>query len=120
MKDQGLVIFFRWLARILSLASCAMLLLFIFSDIASFKNLKIKEAVGLLFFPLGVMAGMLIAFKNEAVGSLIGLISLFCFYTIYGLLLTEVFPRGWWFLFFSSPLFFYLVAWLISKFRASA
>jgi hypothetical protein len=108
----------RWAARLLSLASIAVLCLFVVGDPPLPGRAGAREWVGLAFFPIGVVVGMLVAWRREAVGAAIGLASLACFYVVYGLgLRGSAAALGWWFVVFSSPLLVFLLAWVWSRAR---
>jgi hypothetical protein len=109
---------FRWLARLTSLASVGMLSLFLFGEPFDFGRVSAREWVGLAFFPLGVVIGMIIAWWKEGVGAAISLASLMGFYAIFGWLLGSR-VKGPWFLVFTLPAFLFLIAWLFSKRRVS-
>jgi hypothetical protein len=103
----------RWAARLLSVASIAVIAMFVVGEPPVPGRVTAREWGALAFFPLGVVVGMVVAWWREAVGVAIGLGSLACFY-IYFVLLTGAAPRGVWFAVFSSPLALFLVAWAMS------
>jgi len=103
----------RWLARGTSTVSIALLLLFLTSD--GWNRVTAREWIGLVFFPFGVILGMLISWKRELAGSLISLASLAGFYLVYGVVLTGRLPGGWGFLAFTAPAFLFLASWFAGK-----
>jgi hypothetical protein len=98
----------RWIARVGSLLSIGLILLFFIGE--GFHPAKIapKQWVGMIFFPAGVVAGMIIAWWKEGVGAGITLLSLFAFYAVYGFLLGSHI-RGWAFIAFAAPGFLFLL-----------
>ena len=103
----------RWLARGTSTVSIALLLLFLNSD--GWNRVTAREWIGLVFFPFGVILGMLISWRRELEGSLLSLASLGGFYLVYGVALTGRLPGGWAFLVFTAPAFLLLASWLVEK-----
>jgi hypothetical protein len=112
-RESVLITGFRWLARIASVVSIALLLLFFNGFHPS--QVRPSEWIGLAFFPFGVVLGMLISWKREFEGSLVSLGSLAAFYLVYGLMLTGRLPGGVAFVAFTIPAFLFLAAWLMQK-----
>ena len=104
----------RWLARLGSLISVVVLLLFLFGEGITFSELTFAEWVGLLFFPVGVTVGMLMAWRWETLGGSVTILSLLCFYTV---MYSEIgrFPEGIWFALFSLPGLIFLICGLRSS-----
>jgi hypothetical protein len=103
----------RWLARGTSALSIAIILLFFVGFRPS--QVALREWIGLMFFPFGVILGMLISWKREFAGSLLSLASLAGFYLVYGVVLTGRFPGGWAFLAFSAPALLFLASWFVGR-----
>ena len=103
------------LARVGSIASITLLVLIFFGE-GSFRPSEISrnEWIGLAFFPLGVVIGMVIAWWKEGVGSVVTLGSLIGFYLVYGYLMRNHIG-GWWFFIFASPGFLFLVHWFLNS-----
>jgi hypothetical protein len=76
------------------------------------STITASEWVGLLFFPVGVMIGMVIAWWKEGVGSLVTVGSLLAFYVVYGYLMRNHLG-GWAFIVFALPGFLFLLHWLL-------
>jgi len=76
-KSFGNVI--RWTAKLTSLLSIGILLLFFIGEGFNPTKLSLKEWMFFLFFPLGVILGLLIGWKKEFIGSLIAILSLTAF-----------------------------------------
>lgn len=105
--------YLRWTARILSIASISLLFFFLIGEGFEFSKVELKEWLGLLFFPLGLVIGLLMSWKNEGLGAVVSLVSLLAFYLIYGLLIYGRIWQGWAFLVFAIPSFLFFVYWLL-------
>lgn len=116
-KADKLTVVMRWLARMGSLVSVVLLLLFLFGEGLSPVQLTFAEWVGLLFFPVGVTVGMLLGWRWETLGGAITLLSLLGFYMV---LYSDKgrFPEGFWFALFALPGLIFLVCGLRSKQQA--
>jgi len=106
----------RWAARGLSLVSIGFLLLFFFgeADFSQPLQLTPQEWVLVAFFPIGVVAGMVLGWWREGAGSLVSLAALLAFY-IADLMFTGTFPGGPFFLLFTLPGFLFGIVWLLEK-----
>jgi hypothetical protein len=104
----------QWLARVLSLLSVFVLLLFFIGEGFNPGALRSKEWVLMIFFPFGVVAGMVVAWRQEGAGGAITVVSLIAFYLIH-FLLGSGFPRGWAFFAFASPGLLFLAHWLLTR-----
>lgn len=102
----------EWLARLTSIASITLLLMLFAGEGLHPSRITTSEWVGLLFFPIGVMIGMVIAWWKEGVGSLVTVVSLLAFYVVYGYLMRNHLG-GWAFIVFASPGFLFLLHWLL-------
>ena len=90
------------LARVGSIASITLLLMLFVGEGFHPSKISANEWVGLLFFPLGLVIGMVIACWKEGVGSVVTVGSLIGFYFVWGYLLANHIG-GWWFIVFASP-----------------
>ena len=99
------------LARVGSIASITLLFLLFKGEALNPSEISSNEWAGLLFFPIGVAVGMIAAWRNERLGSVITLLSLLLFYLVYGYLLRNHIG-GWAFIAFASPGFLFLLHWL--------
>ena len=104
----------RWLARLMSLLSLAIIALFLLAEPFKPANVRGREWVGFVCFPIGVMVGLIIAWWKEGLGAAISLGSLAAFYLVYAWMMGSNI-HGPWFLIFSSPAFLFLIAWLLSR-----
>jgi len=101
------------LARITSIASITLLVMLFAGEGFHPSQVAPKEWIGLLFFPLGIVIGMVVAWWKEGVGSVVTVASLIGFYIVYGYLLRNHIG-GWAFIVFASPGFLFLLHWLLS------
>jgi hypothetical protein len=99
------------LARFGSIASVSLLVLLFWGDAFNPSQISRTEWIGLLFFPMGVTIGMVIAWWKEGLGSAITVGSLAAFYLVYGYLFRNHIG-GWAFVVFASPGFLFLLHWL--------
>lgn len=113
-KPKRSVVVLRWLARFGSVASAALLLLFLFGEEMDPGQLTAADILALLFFPFGVVAGMLLAWRWETLGGAITVLSLLAFYkVIYAA--SGRFPGGIWFMLFALPGLLFLYCGLRSR-----
>jgi hypothetical protein len=104
----------EWVARIGSLASIAFLVALFIGEWLHPSQITRSEWVGLLFFPIGVMAGMIVAWWKEGLGASITVASLSAFYLIYGYVFRNHIG-GWAFVTFAAPGFLFLLHWLLLR-----
>ena len=99
------------LARVGSIASITLLVLLFMGEALHPSQISSDEWAGLLFFPIGVTIGMIVAWWKEGLGSAVTLLSLLAFYLVYGFVLRNHIG-GWAFIAFASPGFLFLLHWL--------
>jgi len=104
----------RWLARLTSLVSLGIVAMFLLAEPFNPQNVRPREWVGFVCFPIGVMVGLIIAWWKEGLGAAVSLCSLFAFYLVFGWLMGSNI-HGPWFVIFASPAFLFLIAWLLSR-----
>ena len=102
------------LARVGSIASITLLVSLFIGEAFHPSEISPNEWAGLLFFPIGVTIGMILAWWKEGVGSAVTLLSLLAFYLVYGYLLGSHIG-GWAFIAFASPGFLFLLHWLCAS-----
>jgi hypothetical protein len=102
------------LARVGSIASITLLVMLFAGEGLHPSEVAPRQWVGLFFFPLGVIIGMVIAWWKEGVGAAITLGSLLGFYLVYGYFM-RYHIAGWAFLVFASPGFLFLLHWLFYR-----
>ncbi len=90
----------RWIARLWAVLSLLFLLAFVVGEGIGLQ--RTRDLVAFLFFPLGVGAGLVVAWWRERLGGLIAVGSLVAFYlTLY--LFDGRLPRGPYFLLVAAP-----------------
>lgn len=104
----------EWMARAASVTSITLLAMIFFGEAFNPSQISLQEWAGLVFFPIGVVAGMIIAWRKEAVGGFVTVASLVGFYLVYGFLLRNHIG-GWFFLAFAAPGFLFLFHWLLCR-----
>ena len=116
-KDRGNValFLFRWSARLLSIASTGVLLLFLFGEKFEPSKITGRQWLGLIFFPVGIVVGFVVAWWREGLGGAISIASLLVFYLIFVFLMGEGLAEGGWFLVFAVPGFLFLASYAISR-----
>jgi len=115
-KASGSARVLRWSARILSIISIGLVLLFVFGEGLNLFHLTLHELVLFLFFPLGVCLGMIVAWRWEGLGGGITVGSLATFYLAHRLF-SPSFPRGFGFVVMALPGFLFLLCWLWTKIK---
>ena len=96
------------LARVGSIASITLLLMIFVGEGFDPSHVTTRQWIGLVFFPIGVIVGMVIAWWKEGLGAAITLGSLLALYVVYGYLM-RYHVAGWAFLVFASPGFLFLI-----------
>lgn len=102
------------LARVGSIASVTLFILLFMGEAFRPSEISPNEWAGLVFFPIGVVIGMAIAWWKEGIGSVVTVASLVGFYLVYGYLFSNTIG-GWAFIAFASPGFLFLLHWLLSN-----
>jgi hypothetical protein len=100
------------LARVTSIASITLLVMLFQAETFHPSDVAPQEWIGLVFFPTGVVVGMIVAWWKEALGSLTALGSLVAFDLVYGFLMSNHIG-GWAFVAFASPALLFLAHWLL-------
>ena len=109
----------RWTARAASVVCLAIIFLFFLSEGINFGEIAPREWIGLLFFPVGVFIGLVLAWREEGLGGGIALGSVLGFYLIYGWLFSGKFWQGWAVLPFLLPAVLFLAYWFFSSLSLS-
>lgn len=104
----------EWVARIGSVVSLTLLVALFIGEGLHPSQIARTEWVGLLFFPIGVMVGMVVAWRKEGLGGSITVASLVAFYVIYGYFFRNHIG-GWAFVTFALPGFLFLLHWLVLR-----
>ena len=112
--QSTLAVVLRWVARLGTVLSIGLLAAFAFGgNEDSPLTASGSEAVGLLFFPLGIVLGMILGWRNERWGGLLTLISLLAFYA-WHFSVSGDFPRGGYFALFAAPGLMFLLTWCLT------
>ncbi len=90
----------RWVARLWAVLSLLFLLAFVVGEGIGFQ--RIRDLAAFLFFPLGVGAGLVVAWWRERIGGAIAVCSLVAFYLTL-CLFDGRFPRGPYFFLVAAP-----------------
>lgn len=114
-SSDAVIILFRWSARVLSVASTAMLLVFLFGERFEPSEITGKQWLAMTFFPLGIVVGFAVAWWREGLGGAITIASLLIFYLIFVSLLKGNLARGGWFAVFAAPGFLFLATYLLTR-----
>ena len=104
----------RWIARVWSIASLAFIAAFASGAGGAGSFPTAIEAVGLLLFPIGVAAGMVLAWRYEGIGGAISTMSLLAFY-VWLTIVGGRFPHGQYFALLAAPGLLFLVCWLLER-----
>jgi len=119
-RDESVALFIlRWLARASSVLSIGVLLLFLIGEGFDPSDVTLRQWVGLLLFPCAVVAGMVVAWRNEGPGGAITVAGLLAFY-LYSLILNGGLPRGSAFMLLSAPGFLFLLYWFVRQATTAA
>ena len=99
----------RWIARVLSVATIGIILLFVFGEGAGWLSVRGQDVVGLIFFPVGLMLGLVLAWRRELSGGIVASGSIVLFYLVYGLAINHNVFQGWAILVLSIPAWLFLL-----------
>lgn len=114
IQDNRSLFGLEWIARVASVASITLLVMIFLGEAFHPSQISPEEWVGLTFFPIGVVAGMILAWRKETVGGIVAVASLVGFYLVYGYLLKNHIG-GWFFLAFTAPGFLFLFHALLCR-----
>lgn len=104
----------EFLARLGSVMSITILVLLFQAAAFHPSEIPPREWFGLVFFPIGVILGLAVAWWKEGLGVSITVGSLLAFYVVYGYLL-QYHVAGWAFIAFASPAFLFFFHWVLSQ-----
>ncbi len=90
----------RWTARLWGIASALLLCAFAFGGQEHLRFTAV-EALGFLFFPVGIVVGFVVAWRRELLGGLITVVSLMVFGVYLFVRSGQV--LGPWFFLFAGP-----------------
>jgi glucose-6-phosphate-specific signal transduction histidine kinase len=106
-----------WAAKVWSLGTIGLVLLIFVGEAVSPSTAAAftpSELLGLLFFPIGMCLGLLLAWRREALGGAITVASVVAFY-VWNYLDRGTFPRGPYFLLLAAPGVLFSLAALLSR-----
>ena len=106
VKRQTPILF--WIARILSVIVIGFLLFFLFGE--GLESISVLH----IFFPFGVMLGLILAWLFEGIGATVTIMSIVAFYTLHYLQQGKL-PSGPFFLISGIPSVLFLVSMLIQR-----
>jgi hypothetical protein len=107
-NESNSLFLLRWSARLLSAFTIGFILLFMFGEEANWSAVTMRDMVGLIFFPIGLMLGLVLAWRRELAGGLVAVGSMALFFLVYGLVINRAVFMGWWFLILSVPAVLFL------------
>jgi hypothetical protein len=100
-----------WAARIWSAASLAFIVLL---ALGSGGVPTATQAVGFVFFPIGMAVGFVIAWRHEGIGGAIAILSMAAFY-LWHFILTGRPPHSPYFLLLAVPGALFVLTWLLRQ-----
>ncbi len=103
-----------WTARILSIVSIGVVLLFMVGEGFNYTLLKPTEWILFLFFPFGISVGMFLSWWREGIGGSVTVGSLVMFYLSH-FVTAGKFPNGWTWVVFTIPGFLFLLCWYLKQ-----
>ncbi len=103
----------RWVARVWSVVTFLFVLAFIVGGAESMRPTA-AEAVALLFFPVGVIVGLAVAWWREGIGGAVAVCSLILFYA-FTFARSGTLPGGPYFLLLAAPGFIHLANALLFR-----
>ena len=104
----------RWIARILSIVSMGILLLFFIGEGFNPVQLSARDWILFIFFPLGITIGIILAWRWEMLGGIIAFVSLLSFYASH-FIMSNKFPAGPYFLIFALPGISFMLCGILSR-----
>ena len=93
----------RVTARATSIVCLAIIFFFFLTEEFNPDTVPARDWIGVVFFPVSVLIGLVLAWRREALGGAISVLGVMCFYVIYGWLLAGSMRQGWAFLPFLIP-----------------
>ena len=104
-----------WIARICAGLTIAFLLLIFIGESFGSKNLPTSsEWIGLLFFPLGLVVGLIVTWWREGIGAVIALCSMAAFY-LWNYADSGSWPSGPFFPILTVPAVLFLIYHILKK-----
>jgi hypothetical protein len=101
----------RWLARVSSLLSTALLLLFVLGEPFQVSPITASQWIAFALFPVGLVIGFAVAWWREIPGAAISIASVFVLCLIY----VRDLNKSWAFFAFALPALLFLASGLFSR-----
>ncbi len=117
MTKRKAAVCLRWTARLWSLATILVIAALIAGEGINPSNPG--EALGLVFYPFGICAGMIVAWRHERLGGAITVASLLVFYVIHVATAGRL-PAGWAWIVLALPGFLFLLGARLSNDRTGS
>ena len=112
---RSIALIVTWAARVGSLASIGLLLLFMVGEGFDPLALSVRQWVQFALFPAGPVVGMLLGWWRPGAGGALTVACLLLFYMVHAVAWGRL-PGGPFFVLFCSPGFLFIVAGLIGRF----
>lgn len=106
----------HWMARIWSIVSLGFVLAFVLGEGLNPVQLTLREGVLLLFFPVGLVLGLIVAWWRAGLGGGLAAGSFIAFYLLHFIWYGD-FPRGPYFALVAAPGFLFLLDYFLSRGR---
>ena len=103
----------RWIARLWSIVSIAFVITMSVGEGISFSSWSGIEWIMFIFFPVGVIGGLIHGWRKEALGGGVAVFSLLAFYLAHFIKL-GILPRGPYFILTAFPGVIYMGLWLMT------
>jgi len=117
MKNNSLSAILRWIARIWGILSIAfILIMFIGEGLGEWGSASFKayEIIAALFFPVGILVGIVIGYWKELLGGIVTICSLIAFYIIVSIGSGHL-VSGPWFILVAAPGLWFIATALVSR-----
>jgi hypothetical protein len=101
----------RWIARMLSLLSTGLLLLFLLGEPLEMSRITARQLIGFVLFPVGVVVGFALAWWREIPGALISIAAVIVLCLVY---IRDI-SKSWAFFVFACPALLFLASGLLSR-----
>jgi len=113
MTTRSVAVVTRWIARIWSIFSVALVLVFAVGGVGNSPGPTTHEWIGLLLWPVGVGVGLIVAWYFEQFGGTLALVCLVAVY-VWNVVRSGHLPRGPFFVLIAAPGLLFLAAGLLS------
>lgn len=104
----------RWLARLWCIVSIVLILLRFFSGTFSPSTMSGNQWIMFIFYPVGMIGGLVHGWRKEALGGSVAVFSLLAFYLVH-FITYDIWQKDLFYLLVGVPGFLFLVAWMLSN-----